>query len=90
MYNTETGIDEVKSTKDITIWENDTEWNKVVLIPVLVTYDSSSSDNYYGTSNNIIGIQHDLRPGYVKLKGGELGGTLNLEVVYTSFTKSGN
>ncbi|WP_434781263.1 DUF4270 family protein, partial [Bacteroides acidifaciens] len=77
VYNTETGIDEVKSTKDITTWESDTEWNKVVLIPVLVTYDSSSSDNYYGTSNNIIGIQHDLRPGYVK-------------VVYTSFTKSGN
>lgn len=90
VYNTKTGIDEVKSTKYITEWENDTEWNKVVLIPVLVTYDSSSSDNYYGTSNNIIGIQHDLRPGYVKLKGGELGGTLNLEVVYTSFTKSGN
>ncbi|MDE6163574.1 MAG: DUF4270 domain-containing protein, partial [Bacteroides sp.] len=90
VYDTETGIDKVKSTSDITKWEEDTEWDKVVLIPVLVTYDSSSSNNYYGTSNNIIGIQHDLRPGYAKLKGGELGGTLNLEVVYTSFTKSGN
>lgn len=90
VYDTETGIDKVESTDDIKIWEDATEWDKVVLIPVLVTYDSSNSNNYYGTSNNIIGIQHDLRPGYVKLKGGELGGTLNLEVVYTSFTKSGN
>lgn len=89
VYDTETGIDEVKSTNSITEWEKNTEWDKVVLIPVLVTYDSSNN-NYYGTSSNIIGIQHDLRPGYVKLKGGESGGTLNLEVVYTSFTKSGN
>ena len=87
VYDTETGIDEVKSTNDITEWEKATEWDKVVLIPVLVTYDSSNNNNYYGTSSNIIGIQHDLRPGYVKLKGGEEGGALNLEVVYTSFTK---
>ena len=87
VYDTETGIDEVKSTNDITEWEKATEWDKVVLIPVLVTYDSSNNNNYYGTSSNIIGIQHDLRPGYVKLKGGEKGGALNLEVVYTSFTK---
>lgn len=88
VYDTEKGIDEPKSTNDITIWEEDTKWDKVVLIPVLVTYDSSNNNNYYGTSSNIIGIQHDLRPGYVKLKGGEEGGVLNLEVVYTSFTKS--
>ena len=87
VYDAETGIDEVKSTNDITEWEKATEWEKVVLIPVLVTYDSSNNNNYYGTSSNIIGIQHDLRPGYVKLKGGEEGGALNLEVVYTSFTK---
>ena len=88
VYDTEKGIDEPKSTNDSTIWEEDTKWDKVVLIPVLVTYDSSNNNNYYGTSSNIIGIQHDLRPGYVKLKGGEEGGALNLEVVYTSFTKS--
>lgn len=88
VYDTKKGIDEPKSTNDITIWEEDTKWDKVVLIPVLVTYDSSNNNNYYGTSSNIIGIQHDLRPGYVKLKGGEEGGALNLEVVYTSFTKS--
>ena len=90
VYDTETGIDKVESTEKIEDWEKATEWDKVVLIPVLVTYDSSNN-SYYGTSSsNIIGIQHDLRPGYVKLKGGKEGGTLNLEVVYTSFTKSTN
>ena len=90
VYDTETGIDKVESAEKIEDWEKATEWDKVVLIPVLVTYDSSNN-SYYGTSSsNIIGIQHDLRPGYVKLKGGKEGGTLNLEVVYTSFTKSTN
>lgn len=88
VYNEKTGKDESKTTNDITEWEDDTQWDKVVLIPVLVTYDSSSSSN--GTSN-IIGIQHDLKPGYVKLKGGKLGKDnpnyrLNLEVVYTNFS----
>lgn len=88
VYNEKTEKDESKTTNDITEWEEDTKWDKVVLIPVLVTYDSSSSSN--GTSN-IIGIQHDLKPGYVKLKGGKLGKDnpnyrLNLEVVYTNFS----
>lgn len=91
IYNAETGKDESKTTHDIAEWEKDTEWDKVVLIPVLVTYDSSSSN--YGTSN-VISIQHDLKPGYVKLKGGKLGESeaayrLSLEVVYTSFTGTG-
>lgn len=91
VYNEKTGKDESRNTSDISVWEKETEWDKVVLIPVLVTYDSSSSSN--GTSN-IIGIQHDLKPGYVKLKGGKLGKDnpeyrLNLEVVYTNFTGTG-
>lgn len=82
---------------NITDWETLSEWDKVVLIPVLVTTDSSSS-GYYGSSSNIIGIQHDLKPGYVCLKGGSRGkelspdGTplypeniLKLEVVSTNF-----
>lgn len=88
VYNEDLGKDESKTTNDIKEWEDDTQWDKVVLIPVLVTYDSSSSSN--GTSN-IIGIQHDLKPGYVKLKGGKKGEKeaayqLNLEVVYTNFS----
>lgn len=81
---------------DIGDWETLSEWDKVVLIPVLVTTDSSSS-GYYGSSSNIISIQHDLKPGYVRLKGGSRGkpndddtypypeNVLKLEVVSTNF-----
>ena len=69
----------------------------VLSIPVLVTTDSSSN-GYYGSSSNVIGIQHDLKPGYVRLKGGLKGeekdsqgnpvypeNILKLEVVSTNF-----
>lgn len=87
VYNIETGQDDPKEATSIDQWKADTEWDKVVLIPVLVTYDSSSSSS---GSANIIGIQHDLKPGYVKLKGGQDGGELNLEVVSTNFSDSPN
>lgn len=93
-----TGIEETKTATTIKEWEDYSEWNKFVLIPVLVTKDASSSNSYYGTSaSNIISIQHDLKPGYVRLKGGtkKLDGkpdpnnVLKLEVVSTNFgTKS--
>lgn len=60
------------------------DWNKVLLIPVSVTYDTNS------TNPSIIGIQHDLKPSVVKLKGGdpEQGGNkLQIEVTYTTFNK---
>lgn len=63
-------------------WEEATEWDKVVLIPVLVTFDSSATTSGEG---NIIRIQHDLKPGYARLKGGKLGDKLKLEVVSTVF-----
>lgn len=70
------------------------DWDKVILIPVLITYDSSSSTT---GQSNIIKIQHDLKPGYVRLKGGLLGKTddaykLKLEVISTEFglTSSSN
>ncbi|MEG1562808.1 MAG: DUF4270 domain-containing protein [Bacteroides sp.] len=62
-------------------------WNKVALIPVLVKYDTSSQSN-----PNLISVQNDLKPGYVKLKGGADGlkqgnteNKLKLDVIYTSF-----
>lgn len=55
------------------------DWDKVLLIPVTVTYDSSSS------SSTMIGIQNDLKPSYAKLKGGPEGDDLLLEVIYTKF-----
>ena len=58
----------------------------------------ASSNGYYGSSSNVIGIQHDLKPGYVRLKGGLKGeekdsqgnpvypeNILKLEVVSTNF-----
>ncbi len=55
------------------------DWNKILLIPVQVTYDNSSQ------TSRMIGIQHDLQPGYAKLQGGPEGGPLKLEVTYTRF-----
>ncbi len=78
-------------------WENDwnhneatKDWDKVLLIPVSITYDNSSSSN----SNSITGIENDLKPGYAKLKGGpekdangQVKSPLKIEITYTSFNK---
>lgn len=76
-------------------WDNDQwmlnnpDWDKVLLVPVEATYESS----YYNTPT-MIGLQHDLRPGYAKLKGGPatngdgtLQNPLTLEVIHTSFNQ---
>ena len=60
-------------------WEKD--WRTVYLIPVAITYDTTSSS----TSQTMTGIQNDLQPGYAKLKGGPEGDVLELEVTYTTF-----
>ena len=73
-------------------WMEENEWDKVLLIPVVVTKDESSQ------STRIINIQHDLEPGYAKLYGGtereggpdsKLKNPLKLEVTYTSFDAPG-
>lgn len=59
------------------------DWDEVVLIPVTIQYDNSSQ------TPNIISVQHDLQPGYVRLKGGDPnqnGNLLDLQVTYTNFT----
>lgn len=62
-------------------WEEDNQWNQVVLIPVTIQYDNSSNN-----SRNIISVKHDLQPSYVKLKGGsEEGNNLDLQVTYINF-----
>ena len=48
-------------------WMEENEWDKVLLIPVVVT---TSNDSYQST--RIINVQHDLKPGYAKLYGGPL------------------
>ena len=67
------GKTESKEVHDIEEWEKYSDWNKFILIPVLVTTDASSSNSYYGSSSNVISIQHDLKPGYARLKGGSKG-----------------
>ncbi len=51
------------------------DWDKVLLIPVSLSYDNNSSQ--------LIGVQHDLAPSYAKLVGGPTGDVLKLEVVST-------
>lgn len=60
--------------------EEHPDWDKVVLIPVSITYDNSNS-----TNPTVTGIQHDLEPGYARLQGGPEGPKLTLEVTYTRF-----
>lgn len=63
-------------------WEKANEdWDKVLLIPVSITYDSNTS-----SSSTMTGIQNDLKPGYAKLRGGSES-PLKIEVTYTSFGK---
>ena len=89
------GEKEKRIVTTIEEWEKYSDWNKFILVPVLVTKDSSSSNSNHGSSN-IISIQHDLKPGYARLKGGSKGKDaqgnpshpeylLKLEVVSTNF-----
>lgn len=78
----ETAWEEKWNTDDAT-----KDWDKVLLIPVSITYD------YSNQTPTMTDIQNDLQPGYAKLKGGpaEIGGKLKtplkLEVTYTTFNE---
>ena len=62
-------------------WKKDNpDWDKVMLIPVSVTFDSSTSSN-----SSLTGVYHDLKPAYAKLEGGVKGPALKIQVTYTSF-----
>lgn len=62
-------------------WKKDNpDWDKVMLIPVSVTFDSSTSSN-----SSLTGVYHDLKPAYAKLEGGVDGPALKIQVTYTSF-----
>ena len=66
------------------------DWDKVLLIPVSITYDNSTNSS---GNKTMTGVQHDLKPGYAKLKGGpeeengKVKSPLKIEVTYTSFNK---
>ncbi|WP_294479941.1 DUF4270 domain-containing protein [uncultured Bacteroides sp.] len=90
------GDSKTQTVNSIEEWEKLSDWNKVVLIPVLITTDSSTSTSS-GTPN-VISIQHDLKPSYAGLKGGLWGlnpkdhpdNVLKLEVVSTNFGTRAN
>lgn len=52
--------------------------DEFVLIPVVVDTDKSQN-------NNLVSVRHDLRPGYLKLKGGNT--PLKMEVIYSTLKK---
>ncbi len=80
------------STWNEAAWENEwntseatKDWNKVLLIPVNISYDNSNNGGYYygSTTSIMTGIQNDLKPSYARLFGGD--SPLKLEVTYTKF-----
>lgn len=83
------------SSWDEAKWENDwntdeatKDWDKVLLIPVSVTYDTSNQNNPI-----LVAVENDLKPGYAKLRGGpekdasgQVKTPIKIEVTYTSFS----
>ena len=68
-----------KPVTTIEAWEEVTKWDKIAVIPVTITTTTSNQTEV------IISVLNDLQPGYAKLKGGEQGGKLALDIIYTSF-----
>ncbi len=82
-----------------TQWENEwktneatKDWDKVLLIPVSITYTNTNSSN---NGRVITGIENDLKPGYAKLIGGpeqdasgQVKTPLKMEITYTSFYRN--
>ena len=72
-----------KTASTIEEWEKLSEWNKVALIPVSVTIDTSKQEPIITTVNM------ELKPTCAKLQGGHKADhtpiTIDMEVVYTSF-----
>lgn len=76
-------LEEAKKEKGDKWDDNDKKaWledNAIVIIPVSVSVDTSSS------TASITHVQHDLSPSFIKLEGGKEGELLDLEVVYSKF-----
>lgn len=57
----------------------DEDWNKVVLIPVAVTYDSKKT--------SIVSIRHDLEINSARLRGGSIPGKeLKMNIIYSTLS----
>lgn len=66
-----------KGLKSDPNWEaNNPDWNKVVLLPVVATYNSS-------TTPTVIAINHDLSISYTKIRNKDV----KLQVIYSKFNQ---
>ena len=64
--------------------KEDPDWNKMVLIPI--TLNTTIERDAWGQEKVvIINTRHNLKPQYVKLKGGKDGEEIKLDVIFTSF-----
>lgn len=95
VFNEKKGKYETKETGDINVWKAESNWDKVVIIPVIVELDTQTNPNQ---QPQIISISHDLKPSYARLKGGANGmlpgdtykdNRLKLEIVSTNFNGIG-
>lgn len=59
------------------------DWNKVVLIPVVTSTNSSSTS--YGTVNQLVSVSHDLSLNSIRLVGGNT--RLKMQVIYSKFSQ---
>jgi hypothetical protein len=59
-------------------WEKDTKWNSIVIVPVVINWEQNTQ------IPSPLSIENDLKPGAIKLKGGEKD-SLDLSVEYTVF-----
>lgn len=71
-------------------WKQSSGWDKVLLVPVSVGTEKTYSASQNKNIETVISVLHDLKPGFVKLKGGSAGATdanyrLKLEVTSTRF-----
>ena len=81
-YIKEMGEAKEEAEKNSQSWDAK-QWlqeNPVAIIPVYISRSSTSSGTT--TINN---VQHEMKPTYVKLKGGKEGPLLDLQVIYSKF-----
>lgn len=89
VYNSN-GVVETKTVTNIADWEAQSDWDKIVLIPVSLVYDKAEEEIRarpdLADRVQLVGVYNQLRPTYIKLKGGtNPNNKIRLEVISTSF-----
>lgn len=84
------GTVEDKTVASIAEWDAESDWDKIVLVPVSLVYDKTEEEIRARPElegrRKLVGVYNQLRPSYIKLKGGaNVNNKIRLEVVSTSF-----